>query len=116
MAAALSRDPERALQVHAREEFGVDPTALPSPWFAGVLSFLSFVLGAAVPLVPYLLGYSSLAAAFVLSALALFVGGALVGRITSRPVLYAGGRQLLVGALSAAATYGIGALIGVGIS
>lgn len=116
VAAALSRDPERALQVHAREELGVDPTALPSPWVAGILSFLSFVLGAAVPLLPYLLGFSSLAAAFVLSALALFIGGTLVGRITSRPVLYAGGRQLLVGALSAAVTYGIGALIGVGIS
>ena len=113
VAAALSTDPEITLQVHAREELGVDPRSLPSPWSAAALSFVSFVVGAAIPLLPYLFGSSSLLLAFVLAGLALFGGGAVVGHITARSPVYAGSRQLLVGALSAAVTYGIGAAIGV---
>lgn len=116
VAAALSRDPELTLLVHAREELGVDPEALPSPTSAAILSFVSFVVGAAIPLVPYVLGIPSLPLALLLAGLALFAGGAIVGRITARSQLYAGARQLLVGALSASVTYGIGALIGIGIT
>lgn len=116
VAAALSRDPELTLLVHAREELGVDPDALPSPTYAGMLSFVSFVVGAAIPVLPYLFGLSSLPLAFLLAGVALFAGGAVVGRITARSPLYAGMRQLIVGAISASVTYGIGALIGVGIT
>jgi VIT1/CCC1 family predicted Fe2+/Mn2+ transporter len=113
VAEVISRDPTTALGVHAREELHVDPEALPSPWAAAGLSFVSFVTGAVVPLVPYLMGFSSIVAAFVLSAVALVVGGGVVGRMTARPVGLAAARQLLVGAISAGATFGIGALIGV---
>lgn len=116
VAAALSRDPEQALLVHAREELGIDPEALPSPVYAAALSFVSFLVGAAVPLLPYVFGPSSLVIAFVLAGVALYAGGAVVGRITARSPMYAGLRQLAVGALSAAVTYGIGTLIGVGIA
>jgi VIT1/CCC1 family predicted Fe2+/Mn2+ transporter len=116
VAEVISRDPATALGVHAREELHVDPEALPSPWAAAGLSFVSFVLGAVVPLAPYLLGFSSIAAALVLSAFALILGGGVVGRMTGRPIALAAGRQLLVGALSAGATYAIGALIGVDAS
>src|SRR5680860_1205117 len=73
----LSADPDEALRSHACELLGVNPTNLASPWVAAVSSFFSFALGAVIPSLPYLLGWTSLAASLVLSALALFGVGAL---------------------------------------
>ena len=52
MAAAVSRDPGTALRIHTREELGVDPSELPSPYLAGIASLLAFSMGALVPLLP----------------------------------------------------------------
>lgn len=111
----LSANPEEALRSHACELIGVDPTNVARPWVAAVSSFFSFALGAVIPLLPYLLGWTSLVAALILSALALFGVGALVSRLTGRPALYSGARQLALGALSAGATFLIGSLIGASI-
>jgi VIT1/CCC1 family predicted Fe2+/Mn2+ transporter len=111
----LSANPDEAIRSHACELLGVDPSNLDSPWVAAVSSFFSFALGAMIPLLPYLLGWTSLAASLGLSAIALFGVGALVSRLTSRPMLYSGARQLALGALSATATYLIGSLIGASI-
>lgn len=78
-------------------------------------SFFSLALGAIVPLLPYLLGWTSLGAALGLSALALFGIGVLVSRLTGRSALDSGARQLALGALSAGATFLIGGLIGASI-
>ncbi len=115
VARQLSRDPEQAWRAHAREELGVDPDDLPSPWTAAFSSFGSFALGALVPLVPYLFGGSSLLLALVLSAVALFVAGAAVSRFTNRTALYSGSRQLVLGGLAAAMTYLVGAAVGAGV-
>src|SRR3954452_13574150 len=56
----LSRNPEEALGIHAREELGVDPADLPSPVLAAGPSFLSFAVGACLPVLPYLLGAANL--------------------------------------------------------
>src|SRR5450755_3854654 len=112
MAAAVSQDPDTALRVHTREELGVDPFELPSAILAGVSSLVAFSLGALVPLLPYLAGLSALAAALGLAAVALIVGGMTVGRITGRPVLRSGLRQLALGALAVAVTYAVGSLVG----
>ncbi|MFS2292172.1 MAG: VIT1/CCC1 transporter family protein [Actinomadura sp.] len=112
VARQLSRDPEEALEVHAREELGVTPGDLPSPVLAAGSSFLSFGAGALLPVLPYVLGASSLWPAAVVAALGLFGAGALVSRITARPWWFGGTRQLLFGAAAAAITYGVGALIG----
>lgn len=113
--AQLSANPEQVWRIHAREELGVDPDDLPSPWTAAGSSFAAFAVGAIVPLLPYLLGASSFLASAILSVVGLFAAGALVSRFTSRGWLYSGGRQLLLGALAAAVTYGIGSAVGVGI-
>ena len=110
VAAQLSRHPEQALVVHAREELGVDPGDLPSPVLAAVASFLAFAVGAVIPLLPYLLGATTLLPALVVSAIALFGAGALVSRITARPWWWTGSRQLLLGGAAAALTYGVGTL------
>jgi VIT1/CCC1 family predicted Fe2+/Mn2+ transporter len=112
MAAAVSRDPNTALRVHTREELGVDPEELPSPVLAGVASLIAFSCGALVPLFPYLVGASALWVSLVLTAVALTGGGMVVGRLTGRPVLRSGLRQLLLGGTAIAVTFGVGHLIG----
>ncbi len=112
MAAAVSKDPDTALRVHTREELGVDPTELPAPALAGVASLFAFSLGALVPLLPYLLGTPVLAVSLLITAVALAAGGAVVGRLTGRPLVRSGLRQLLFGAVAIGITYGIGSLIG----
>jgi VIT1/CCC1 family predicted Fe2+/Mn2+ transporter len=112
MAAAVSKDPGTALRVHTREELGVDPNELPSPVLAGVASLFAFSLGALLPLLPYLLGWPMLAAALALTSVALMAGGMTVGRLTGRPVLRSGVRQLVLGALAIGVTFAIGSLFG----
>lgn len=110
VARQLSRDPEQALLIHAQEELGVDPHALPSPWTAAGSSLLAFSVGAMIPLLPYALGAKSLLISAVLAVLALFAAGVGSSRFTSRNWWYAGSRQLVLGVLAAAVTYGVGSL------
>ncbi|MGK5678678.1 VIT1/CCC1 transporter family protein [Actinoplanes sp. URMC 104] len=113
VADVLKAHPDQALRVHAQEELGVVPDELPSPWTAAGSSFVCFAAGALIPLLTYLLGFDSLVLALAVGGLGLFVTGAVVGRFTARPWWLGGLRQLALGAVAAAATYGIGALIGV---
>jgi VIT1/CCC1 family predicted Fe2+/Mn2+ transporter len=112
VAKQLSRDPAQALEIHAREELGVSANDLPSPFLAAGSSFASFSVGAALPLLPFLFGASALWPAAVVAGLALLCTGALVARITARPLWYGGLRQLILGAVAAAVTFGVGAAIG----
>jgi VIT1/CCC1 family predicted Fe2+/Mn2+ transporter len=112
MAAAVSADPGTALRLHTREELGVDPDELPSPVLAGVASLFAFSFGALIPLLPWLLGAPYLAVTLVLTAVALTTGGMAVGRLTGRPILRSGLRQILLGGLAIGVTYGVGYLIG----
>ncbi|MFI6759507.1 VIT1/CCC1 transporter family protein [Micromonospora sp. NPDC050417] len=114
VAAALRDNPDEALRVHVREELGVDPDEQPSPWTAAILSLVCFSIGALVPLLTYLVGFTSLWLALGVGALGLFVAGALVARFTSRPWWMSGGRQLLLGMAAALVTYLVGRLIGLG--
>ncbi|MFJ4919196.1 VIT1/CCC1 transporter family protein [Streptomyces sp. NPDC088725] len=112
VAMQLSRDPEQALEIHAREELGIDPDDLPSPTVAAGSSFVSFALGALLPVLPYLLGATTLWPALMLALAGLFACGALVARVTARSWWYSGLRQLVLGGVAAALTYGLGALFG----
>lgn len=112
VAMQLSRDPEQALEIHAREELGIDPDDLPSPMVAAVSSFGSFALGALLPVLPYLLGATSLWPAVLLALAGLFACGAVVSRVTARSWWYSGLRQLLLGGAAAGVTYVLGTWIG----
>jgi len=118
VARELSRDPEVAWRVHAREELGIDPDNLPSPWTAAFASFVSFLVGALVPLLPYLAGLDDLAlvVACVSGATALFLTGVAVSRFTIRGAMYTGLRQLTLGSLAAGVTYLVGSVVGVGVA
>jgi VIT1/CCC1 family predicted Fe2+/Mn2+ transporter len=112
----LSRDPEQALQIHAQEELGIDPGSLPSPRIAAASSLASFAVGAFIPLLPYLLGATTVLISAALALIALFVAGAVTARFTSRSWLYSGTRQLVLGGLAAAVTYGVGTLFHVTVA
>ncbi|MYS58231.1 hypothetical protein GTW54_05345 [Streptomyces sp. SID5468] len=112
VARQLSRDPEQALEIHAREELGIDPSDLPSPLVAAVSSFGSFAAGALLPVLPYLLGASRLWPALVLALLGLFLCGAVVARVTARSWWFSGLRQLVLGAAAAGITFLLGSLFG----
>ncbi|WP_405622085.1 VIT1/CCC1 transporter family protein [Streptomyces sp. NBC_01508] len=115
VAEQLSKDPEQALEIHAREELGVDPDDLPSPTVAAVSSFGSFALGALLPVLPYLIGATVLWPAVLVALVGLFACGALVARVTARSWWYSGLRQLLLGGTAAALTYGLGTLFGAAV-
>src|SRR5579864_1350002 len=118
MAAAVSQDPDTALRVHTREELGVDPFELPSAIVAGVSSLIAFSAGALIPLLPYLAGLpgmnAALGAALGIAAVALLTGGMVVGRLTGRPLLRSGLRQLALGGVAVAVAFAVGSLIGGG--
>ncbi|MEV8564176.1 VIT1/CCC1 transporter family protein [Streptomyces sp. NPDC051322] len=115
VAEQLSADPEQALEIHAREELGIDPDELPSPLVAALSSFGAFALGALLPLLPYLLGASTLWPALLLALIGLFGCGAVVARVTARSWWYSGLRQLTLGGAAAGITYALGALFGTAV-
>ena len=116
LATALSRDPEMALETHAREELGIDPSSLGRPASASASSFVCFSAGALVPLVPYFVGTGTAAmvVAVVLAVIAALAVGTLLARFTGRSALRSALRQLLFTAVPAAVTYALGAAVGVG--
>jgi vacuolar iron transporter family protein len=112
VARQIHTDVDQALVVHAREEIGVDPDDLASPTLAAVSSFLSFAVGALVPVLPYLLGATTLLPGLVATLVVLFGCGAVVTQVTNRSWWFGGLRQLLLGATAAGLTYAFGSMVG----
>ena len=118
IATELMKDPGIALQTHAREELGLDPDeGLGSPVAAAASSFVSFGLGAFVPLLPYLVseGSAAIVASAVLSGIALFVVGAAISYLTGKSWLLSGLRMLSFGAAAASITFLVGKLLDVSV-
>ena len=118
MAQQIITDPEQALDTLAREELGLNPEDLGSPWGAALFSFVSFAAGSAIPLLPFLLGLgnASLPTAIALTAVALFAIGATLSLFTGRSALMSGLRMLAIGAAAGGVTYLVGKLLGVSLA
>lgn len=118
LADRIMADKQVALDTLAREELGLDPDALGSPWSAAISSLLAFALGAFVVVLPYLIGggTAALVTAIVLAALALLAVGGGIGALNGRSVARSALRQLLFGGVAAAIVFGIGHLIGTSVS
>ncbi len=112
----LMKDPEQALDTLAREELGLDPNELASPWGAAGGSLIAFALGAIVPVLPFIVGsgYSALVAAIIAGAVTLGVVGAFTSLLTGRNPLYAGGRMVVIGLAATGVTFGIGSVLPIG--
>lgn len=116
LAARLMADKDNVLDTLAREELGIDPEELGgSAWIAAGSSFLLFVAGAIVPVLPFMVadGRQAVIASLLLSSAALFFIGAAITLLTGRSAFFSGTRQLLIGLAAAGVTFGIGRLIGV---
>jgi VIT1/CCC1 family predicted Fe2+/Mn2+ transporter len=111
----IFEDPDTALDMLVREELGLDPDELGSPWGAAGGSFVAFAIGASIPVIPYLLigGQSALLISLGLSLVALFAVGAAVSLLTGRGLIFSGFRQLGIGLAAALVTYAIGSIIGI---
>jgi VIT1/CCC1 family predicted Fe2+/Mn2+ transporter len=118
IAARMFADPQHALDTLVREELGLDPDQLGSPWGAAGGSFVAFGIGAIVPVIPYVLTTGGVAffASIGLSLAALFAVGAGVSLLTGRSLLFSGARQVLIGSAAAIVTYVVGLAIGVSIA
>lgn len=115
MATQLVSTPEHALDVLAREELGLNPDDLGSPWGAAIASFAAFAVGATLPLLPFLLGGTLPTAAYVgvaLSAAGLFATGAAMSLFSGRNAAVGGLRMLAIGGGAGAVTFGIGTVLG----
>jgi VIT1/CCC1 family predicted Fe2+/Mn2+ transporter len=114
VAAHLIANPEKALDTLAREELGLNPDDLGSPTGAALSSFITFSIGASLPIIPFLLGLPhGVAVAAAVSGTALFVVGAVLSLFSGRSALLGGLRMLLIGSAAAIATYFIGSLFNV---
>ena len=115
IAARLIRDPDRALDTLSREELGLNPEELGSPLGAAGASFLSFAVGAFIPLLPYLIlsSRTAFAGTVLTTAVSLFGVGAAISLFTGRRAFFGGTRMLLIGAGAGAATWLIGRALGV---
>jgi len=117
---ALLAHPEQALDVLSREELGLNPDDLGSPWGAGVSSFISFALGASVPLIPFLVmrstGTPTLIVTAILTCCALFGIGLVLSLFTGRDALKGALRMVLIGTGAGVVSFVVGRVLGVAIS
>jgi VIT1/CCC1 family predicted Fe2+/Mn2+ transporter len=118
LARRIIENPKTAIDTLAREELGLDPSQLGSPWSAAASSFVAFIVGALVPVLPYLFvaGQGAWIASALLSCLALFGVGALLSIFTARGPLLSGLRMLVIGLLASGITYLVGWLLGVSVA
>jgi len=115
MSRTLLERPEQALDVLAREELGLNPDDLGSPWGAAGFSFASFALGAALPLAPFVagaLGARAIIEAAAVTLTALFSVGLVLSLFTGRGALRGALRMVLIGGGAGLVSYGVGHAIG----
>jgi VIT1/CCC1 family predicted Fe2+/Mn2+ transporter len=118
LAATIMRDREVALATMTREELGLDPDELGSPWSAALSSLVAFASGAAVVVLPFVFGsgLGALVTAIALAGLALFVVGAALGVLNGRSALRSGFRQLVAGGAAGVIVFAVGHLIGTAVT
>jgi VIT1/CCC1 family predicted Fe2+/Mn2+ transporter len=116
VATTIMKNHDTALETMTREELGLDPDELGSPWSAALSSLIAFALGAVVVVLPYLFGVGTAAPviAVVLAAIALFTVGSALGLLNGRTPLRSGARQLFIGGGAALVVYLIGHAVGPG--
>jgi VIT1/CCC1 family predicted Fe2+/Mn2+ transporter len=117
LAQHMIADPELGLDTLAREELGLNPDELGSPWLAAFSSFFAFMAGGIIPMLPYLFAFQhALQIAIALTALALFSIGATLSLFTGRGAFWGGLRMLLIGGSAGVLTYSIGNFLGANLA
>ena len=106
-----------ALEVHAREELGVDPEQVGNPTGAAVSSFFAFCVGAILPLIPWFVaeGNAAVIASVVIGLVAAAAVGWTLAWFTERSKWRTAGRQVLIAGIACVTTYLIGSAVGVAV-
>jgi VIT1/CCC1 family predicted Fe2+/Mn2+ transporter len=112
IAEQVHKNVEPAIDFHARFELGIHPTNMGSPSGAAASSFVAFVIGALVPVLPWLFNPKAMVLSIVLSAVALILVGAGATKLTGLHPVKGALRQLFFGAAAATVTFAIGSIIG----
>jgi len=114
LATRMMSDPDLALATHAREELGINPDQLGNPIQAAGLSFVLFAVGALLPLLPWFVaaGTGAILASVAIGAVSSFGVGVALSIFTGRSLWWSAGRQLLIAAIAAGVTFGVGHLVG----
>ncbi|MHB8778008.1 MAG: VIT1/CCC1 transporter family protein [Anaerolineales bacterium] len=115
LASHMMADKGSILDTLAREELGIDPEELGgSAYEAAFTSFILFTVGAIFPIFPFFFwsGATTIFISLAVSGIGLFIIGAAITLMTGRSVWFSGTRQVLVGLVAAALTFGVGKLIG----
>ena len=117
LSTAMMRDPELALETHAREELGIDPNSLGSPVKAMISSFVAFSVGAVLPLVPWFAGTGTgaVVASVIIAVVSAAVVGTVLARFTGFSAYRSAARQVLIAAIAAGVTFGLGNIVGISI-
>lgn len=118
IARRILADPDKGLTTLVREELGLDPESLSSPFQAAGASFLSFALGASVPLIPHIVtqGPGAFVGTLVATGISLLAVGASMSMFTGKNPVIGALRQAFIGASAAGATFLVGKLLGVSVS
>lgn len=114
LAEAVHEDPEVALEVHAREELGVDPDDIGDPVGAAISSFIAFAIGAVLPLLPWFIteGTAAMVASVVIGLLSAALVGVALAQFTERSKVRTAARQVGWAAGACVVTFVIGSLLG----
>ncbi|HUR24244.1 MAG TPA: VIT1/CCC1 transporter family protein [Acidimicrobiales bacterium] len=118
LATEMHRDPDLALETHAREELGIDPSELGSPVEASASSFFAFAAGAILPLIPWFFtrGNAAALASVIVGVVAAAAVGVGLSTFTGRPALRSALRQLAIAGAAAGVTFAVGNAVGVGVT
>ena len=113
----IMANPDVVLDTFIKEDLGLSVSTLGSPWGASMSSFIAFVVGAVVPIVPYLFDVNGTAIfmSAALSLIALFAVGGILARTVQKNIIWGGLRMVSAGGFAATVTFGIGTVIGVSI-
>jgi len=114
----IMKDPDKALLVHAREELGIDPEDMASPWLTAMWSFIAFCIGAVLPLLPWFVGAGTSAklASLCIGVAGAAVVGAMIGKFAERSILRSSVRQVAILLVACGATYLIGRVVGANVN
>lgn len=112
----IAKNGKGFMKVYSAQVIGINPDELGSPWHAAISSFALFVMGALVPLVPWMVGgsgFQAILTAIVLTSIGgLFVGG-YTAKSSGKNIAFGAIRQFLIIVFASVVTYGIGHLFGV---
>ncbi len=115
LASKMMGSPEQALRTHAREELGINPENLGSPWQASLSSMVATAFGGLVPLISwfFVAGTAAIVASIILVGLVAVIVGLALAKFTGKSYIFTAFRQLAICSICATATFVIGRTIGV---